>query len=130
MATFDTEKLIFVGDYTDYYADGIILEKGHYSKEGVKQGYFRRYFDDGTLYSEGQFVNGDIMGVWKYYYENGTPKETIEFTASDYKVLEYTAKSGKQNLIGGSGTWIYPLQIKGYVFPVLIGEFRKGQKVG
>ncbi len=39
--------------------------------DGVKQGKFKLYYEDGTLEMEGQLENNNNVGKWKYYYPDG-----------------------------------------------------------
>ncbi|MEZ4921395.1 MAG: hypothetical protein R2792_20035 [Saprospiraceae bacterium] len=47
----------------------IILQ---YYRNGVLNGDYREFFPDGTLGVKGKFKNGDPVGKWKFYLENGT----------------------------------------------------------
>jgi hypothetical protein len=41
--------------------------------EGLRHGPTRRWYDDGTLRAEGEFVNGRMEGDWRWYLPDGTP---------------------------------------------------------
>ena len=57
----------------DYKPDGII-EEGVF-KSSRKQGLWKKYYPDGTLKSEIQYVNGRPMGEFKTYHPNGQVEE-------------------------------------------------------
>ncbi len=46
--------------------DGVQINQ--YDMEGRKQGYWEDYFNNGKLYSKGNYVNGKEEGVWEWYY--------------------------------------------------------------
>lgn len=37
----------------------------------VRHGKFEQYAEDGTLLSEGQYVDGKEEGIWRYYHPDG-----------------------------------------------------------
>ncbi len=57
----------------DYSPDGII-EKGFF-KSSRKQGLWKKYYPDGTLKSEIQYVNGRPKGEFKTFHSNGQLEE-------------------------------------------------------
>ena len=54
-----------------YFDNGIICSKGLY-KNGLKEGYWE-YYEDGNLISKGSYKNDLADGIWEYY----TPKVHI-----------------------------------------------------
>lgn len=130
VGTFDINDLYFIGDYTDYYANGNILEKGSYNTSGKKEGYFERYFKDGNYYSKGYYEDNQAVGIWTFYYESGRLKERVLFSESDYSIVEYHGPLGKRKLSKGSGKWERQLVVTGIKSPVLKAKFVDGQKEG
>ena len=57
----------------DYKPDGII-EEGIF-KSSRKQGLWKKYYSDGTLKSEIQYVNGRPLGEFKTFHPNGQVEE-------------------------------------------------------
>ncbi|HRI78865.1 MAG TPA: hypothetical protein PLR06_04950 [Cyclobacteriaceae bacterium] len=58
------------GRYTEYYHSGKVFAEG--PKSGPKNvGHWRYFAEDGTLSSEGDFVNGKKTGEWKHYFPTG-----------------------------------------------------------
>lgn len=49
--------------------------------ESPTDGPYREHWSNGRLAIEGQYVNGLQEGEWRYYDENGTLYEIIHFTA-------------------------------------------------
>ncbi|MGB9697739.1 MAG: toxin-antitoxin system YwqK family antitoxin, partial [Ignavibacteria bacterium] len=50
------------------YDNGNLYSKGNY-KNGVKEGSWEYYYNNGNLQSKGNFKNGKQEGYWEYYYE-------------------------------------------------------------
>jgi len=69
-------KLIFLNNkYSayDYYIDGTLQMSGNFLDKNCKkyQGYFKFYFENGKIQSEGLFDKNQRVGKWMYYSENG-----------------------------------------------------------
>ncbi len=67
-----------------YISNYTITGKGAYTKnaknEDVVTGPWQFYFTNGRIKSEGGFDEAGLRrGLWKYYYENGIPKEATNY---------------------------------------------------
>ena len=67
-----------------------------------KNGTYKSYYNDGTLKSEGPFLNGLYSGVWTYYYSNGNVQAKGSFISGDGTDVSET--SGLP-LNGRDGLW-------------------------
>lgn len=69
--------------------DGVRINQ--YDPEGNKTGYWIEYYDDGKLYSKGNYINGEREGLWTFYYSNGDIWHEDEFKNGDSnkKILYY-----------------------------------------
>ena len=67
-----------------------------------KNGSYKSYYNDGTLKSEGPFLNGLYNGVWTYYYSNGNVQAKGSFISGDGTDVSET--SGLP-LNGRDGLW-------------------------
>lgn len=70
-------------------------------KNGKKQGYWRKYYDEGKLRYEGNFKDNNAIGVFKYYYPTGQLKATNTYSENGKKafsVIFYT--TGKKQAEG------------------------------
>lgn len=56
---------------SDFYEDGNLRIEGFESENGRRDGTWRYYYPDGTLWSLGDFSNGLRHGRAVVYYENG-----------------------------------------------------------
>ena len=45
-----------------------------YNEKGKAHGYWVDYYDNGQLWSKGNYVNGKPHGYWEWYYSNGQLK--------------------------------------------------------
>jgi antitoxin component YwqK of YwqJK toxin-antitoxin module len=55
----------------EYYEDGNILKEGPLSKNEKRDGIWKAYYRDGSLWSEGEYNDGIRHGNTKTYHENG-----------------------------------------------------------
>ena len=90
------------GTYTQYSAEGILLEKSEYEnnqlhgaqefyypngqiqelvnyKNGIHDGEFKAYFEDGKISQEAIYIAGAWEGELKGYFPNGKLKEVLLF---------------------------------------------------
>lgn len=52
------------------YRKGKIIAEGIIDDEGVKDGPWKEFYDDGQLRSEGNYRNGNRIGKWRFYHPN------------------------------------------------------------
>lgn len=105
----DTTYYMFLGPVMDYYVEGKLAMQGKYVG-GVKSGTFTFYYLNGEKMMHGDFQDNQMVGIWRYFYPDGNPKQSIEFTSNDFKVLSYYDKSGTEKVKDGNGLW------EGYYF--------------
>ena len=85
-------------------------EQGSF-KNGLKEGSWVNYWDNGQLKSKGSFKNGNRDGSWVAYWEYGQL-----FYKGDYKNDEE------------EGYWVVYFE-DGSVWPYLTGTFKDGVKI-
>lgn len=97
-----------------YFPSGQIDGELNY-KDGIHDGTFKYYYEDGTLKQQGNYVQGNIEGILNSYYPTGALKEEVThvdgLTQGIFKEYnengtiktegEYTSKSGQENLETG-----------------------------
>lgn len=67
------------GKWINYYDNGNIEEEGEYHQNRV-EGYIKKYYRNGNLRAVGQYKDWRVMiGPWKYYNEDGTFKKTKDY---------------------------------------------------
>jgi hypothetical protein len=78
------------------YKNTKVFEVFQVNNKSIKHGYYKKYFEDGALWIEGNYSNGLVNGVWKEY--DSRPNHKLAST-SEYKenALNGTTKmwSGK-----------------------------------
>jgi uncharacterized protein len=62
-----------------YSNSGILISQGIITPEGKREGKTRFFFEDGKIYSIGQYENNQRTGKWTYYYENGRIEQEGSF---------------------------------------------------
>jgi antitoxin component YwqK of YwqJK toxin-antitoxin module len=66
------------GWFKAFNANNKMIIKGWLVKN-KNEGNWTYYYPDGTVESEGNFLNDLPDGVWKWYYDNGKVKEVCRF---------------------------------------------------
>lgn len=68
-----------VGDWTEYYGDGVLRHKSTYKKD-KQEGIATTYFQDGkTIKNEYCATDGEAAGLVKHYFPNGSKQEELYF---------------------------------------------------
>lgn len=67
------------GHWSEYYEDGAPASEGDY-RNNQEVGPWKYWFEHGVLQCEGTFEAGASTGVWKTYYENGKPESEGTYT--------------------------------------------------
>lgn len=104
-------------------------------QSGRKQGWWKRYYQDGTIMYTGFFVNDSPSGTFKRYFENGKRKAIMQFSQDgkcSYAQLFYMngelAAEGKYLGTLKDSTWNY---YSYYTHTLsLVENFRAGLKNG
>lgn len=104
VCVFDTVDQVFTGDVKDYTKNGKVIMTGHYFR-GEKNGPFVTYFANGKKESEGAFEDNVRVGVWHYFYPNGSPKQEVSFGLGDTRVNYFKDSTGVMLMTNGSGAW-------------------------
>ena len=72
------------GNYVEYYDNGSMEKKGRFIK-GKKDGIWHYYNENGKLLTEGSFKNDVKHGSWIEYFDDGTDNKYID--ENKYKVV-------------------------------------------
>lgn len=86
----------------EYYNNFLVQYEWQVDANGVKQGYFRSYATDGTLYEAGNYNKGEKSGTWTTYgIAEGHPAEisaTIEYKDGKMngRYVQYCWSRGKR----------------------------------
>ncbi len=105
VATLDTVQNKFVGVVTDYYGLSVPYRQVTYSEKG-KDGSFQVFYANKRLESQGYFLQDQPAGIWKFFYPDGKPKQTVQFlNGEDFKIIEFYDTAGQQLVKEGTGSW-------------------------
>jgi TonB family protein len=101
----------------------------------VKYGQFTSYYANGNIESLGTYIDGDKVGQFRYWYHNGTFKETLfhsdSITISPfYKVIEYYDSLGNQRVSNGNGVYENSTAIIEFESGEVYNGYKKGKWTG
>ena len=127
----DTTNNWFVGQVRDFTKEGKLVMTGLY-KAGGKEGEFVFMYPDGKIESQGSFLKNQRTGIWNYFYQNGSPKQTVKFEKDGSPIiLTFNDSTGKELMKDGTGLWTEEFQV--YRFPkklITRGFFKSYQRDG
>ncbi|HOY31188.1 MAG TPA: hypothetical protein PKW80_04850 [Bacteroidales bacterium] len=82
--------------HTVYYPDGIIHIE-YYTKNGLLNGNYNSFHENGQKKAEGQFIDNQRKGNWTIYDEQGTKRMERTFKNSfDSKIIEVWDSTGEK----------------------------------
>lgn len=87
---YDTQGKV---DSSHIFEDGVLIGQGIYDDYGLKQGYWKEFYNTGELKAEGRYRQNLKQGLWKYYFKNGQIEQMGQYL------------KGKPD---GDWTWYYP----------------------
>ena len=70
------------GAWVEYWDNGQLSDEGNY-KKGKKDGSWVTYYPNGQLWVKGNYKNGKKEGAWFFYEPNGTLMELHTGTYKD-----------------------------------------------
>ncbi|WP_062543883.1 energy transducer TonB [Rufibacter tibetensis] len=133
VASLDTVAYVFRGAVTDYLSDGQLYQQFTYAEAG-KEGPFQALHPEKKVAREGAFKENQPVGIWKFYYPDGKPLQTVEFLPDqEYRVLEYYNFLGQQLIKDGTGNLETTSRVRvGYAYMNLLleGQWKDGKKTG
>jgi len=59
-----------ISHYSKIYDQGLLVAEGWKNSEGEKEGYWKYYYSNGNIKSEGHYINDMAEKYWKFYYPN------------------------------------------------------------
>ncbi|MBS2211675.1 TonB family protein [Carboxylicivirga mesophila] len=107
------------GAYQDYRMDGTLYATGHLNY-GNKDGVFQFYYPNGQLKSEYLFENDMPLGLWKFYYEDGSSQHLLNVSGQSFEVLSSFDSARQQVLKDGNGTWQFKVPVYNHADTVTI----------
>jgi len=107
------------GNWEEYWNNGEIEERGSY-KDGKEDGIWEKYWSNGQLQYKGSYKNGERYGVWEWYNYDGQ----LEFKSSYENINESETPKKKlfipRRLSGENSKWLEwnKEQIEKYGIPI------------
>jgi len=90
------------GKWIFYLEDGKLFREIHFHSD-IEDGEWKMWHKNGALYLEQMKVIGKSEGYWKEYYENGNIKEIGEYKNGAYFPIDFWDEGGTQLLKNGTG---------------------------
>lgn len=115
-----TEEGIRNGDWKNFFEDGSIKEEGEYDNNR-RSGNWTFYNSEGNIIQTGQYRNGRPEGLWKWHYPDGSILREEEYYQGrrDGKFIEYS----KDGEIISEGQYLDG-EMNGY-WKITIGDHRE-----
>jgi TonB family protein len=93
----------------DFYASNNLPKmEGTFSQLSPKpkeEGQFNFYHENGRMQMTGEFSAGEKTGIWREYYEDGTPKDETLYFEGEIFYLQHWDEQGKACLTNGTGMY-------------------------
>ena len=67
------------GKYTTWYENGAKKTEGTFNHNSKEDGFWTVWYENGKKKAEGNYKNGDQVGKWTIYNEDGSVKFVKEF---------------------------------------------------
>jgi antitoxin component YwqK of YwqJK toxin-antitoxin module len=78
----DGSRWIRDGLFRSYFPNGSVSSEGTYVDDR-ENGPWRDFFEDGKIAAEGEYRLGREVGTWIYYSQDGSVEETIDHGVGD-----------------------------------------------
>jgi antitoxin component YwqK of YwqJK toxin-antitoxin module len=78
-----------IGNWMAWYENGILWSQGNYI-DGKRNGYSALYYPDGKLRAEGAYKNDKRIGQWSFYGEDGSLVKEINY--DNNHIIEHKKK--------------------------------------
>ena len=99
----------YAGSFSDYYINDSILAKGTYNKRFLDK-EFIKYYQNGQIAVKGEFKLGVPIGIWDFYYEDGSPWFKVKMENGDMNLVFINKKDGTNCIPKGTG--LFDLKFK------------------
>lgn len=70
----DGSRWLRHGLFRAYHPDGTLASEGHYV-DGLEDGPWRDFHANGNVAAEGFYEQGKEVGTWKFWHEDGSPSD-------------------------------------------------------
>jgi hypothetical protein len=97
VSEWDTEKNMYVGEFSDFTISDIKICKGAYD-EGKKNGIFNFYDETGLLKTSAVFKDDQPTDQWCWYFPNNQIHFKIKFSQDDFEIVSLNDDNGNSIL--------------------------------
>jgi|GEM_PF-2004868 TonB family protein len=109
LAPFDLDNFRFQGEVRDFYMNDTLRMLGNYVN-GELEGLFTFFFPDGRTESQGSYTRGRRIGRWEYFHDNGRLKLVAYFLGDisrmdQFRITKLYSKEGEPIIQNGTGPW-------------------------
>jgi len=63
----------------EYYPNGKLKKEYQYNKDGLADGYYKKYYDNGDIFVKSAYKNGKLEGLGRTYYKNGQVEWEVNY---------------------------------------------------
>lgn len=119
----------FGGSFQDFYSTGELFSEG--TIEGKKMtGSYKSLNKNGKVQIQGQFANGEPVGKWTYFREDGAPDYEFEFTMDDFSVKILSPENHNYSINTGTGDFYFLIEKWSEMNIELKGAFKDFKRDG
>jgi antitoxin component YwqK of YwqJK toxin-antitoxin module len=68
----DGTRWVRHGLFRSYYRNGTLASEGNYV-DGAEDGLWTEYHENGRMAARGHYKNGEEVGQWEFWDDNGVP---------------------------------------------------------
>lgn len=120
----------FEGEFVDYYRDGSIMTTGRYNK-GKLNGSLLMFYPNQNLKCRGEFINGELTGIWEYYFEDGKLNYKVDVDNDLFVIKECYNEMGDTMVYQSTGEWGIKIpKWERREFYTFSGKFSNGERTG
>lgn len=133
-AQYDLVNNQFHGEFKDFDSSGRLILKGNY-KEGLKEGLFEAFHNNGQLKWTVNYIEDQVDGTWMYYYPDGKPMLELFYGDRGMEIVNYWNVKGEKKVNQKEGRYEMKVEIDGYSeygadFVNRKGRVRNGKPTG
>jgi TonB family protein len=96
-------SIFIVRDYTLSGKLQMDAECSEYTPRLIYHGKMKRFFENGNLSEEGDYKDGNHVGDVIFYFENGKPKQRLEYADKKTLYKQIYTEDGRELLVNGRG---------------------------
>jgi antitoxin component YwqK of YwqJK toxin-antitoxin module len=104
IASIDTLSLSFHGEFSDFDIKGNKVLSGSFMNDNL-EGPCKYFYDNNRIKEAGNYKSGVRDSIWTFYYPNGQLEKIINFINGQPYIASRYSRNGKQLIINGNGKY-------------------------